>query len=330
VELKPELRPEPIEWLLSDSNPSIQYWTLKDLLDTPEEDARVQESRKLIARQDAVQNIFSFQNNQGFWGDPQRLWGYKNTVFQLLLLSELGFERDSCIQKAVECVFNFQSEDGSFTSRAGTTRKKHQPNEFCLTGIILRFLLLFGYENDPRLHDALDFLVSTEENGWFCKWYPMQEEKVFPEKCYMGGIKVLGAFAELPPHLKSSEIEDIIKKNAEIYLENQIYWYRKDSKGNRRDKPSWTRFTFPLFWQSDALDVLDVLTSLGVKDERMQDSVDLIKSKQVEGKWILERSYQKKALVTLEKVGNPSKWITLRALRVLKRIGLFSPNPVDG
>lgn len=290
-------------------------------MDKPEEDTDVQESRKLIARQDVIQKIFSFQNNQGFWGDPQRLWGYKNTVFQLLLLSELGLERESRVEKAVEFVFDFQLKDGSFTSHAGTTRKK-QSNEFCLTGIILKALLLFRYENDSRLHDALDFLISTEENGWSCTWYPMQKHKVFPEQCYMGGVKVLGAFANLPPQLKSPEIKEIILQNAETYLENRIYWYRKDSKGNRKKKPSWTRFTFPLFWQSDALDVLDVLTALGIRDKRMQDSVDVVRSKQVEGRWILERTYQKNALVTLEEVGQPSKWITLRALRVLKRMGL--------
>jgi hypothetical protein len=306
------------EWLLSDSNPSVQYWTLKDLLDYPEKDARVQRSRQLIPSQNAVKKIFSLQKQQGFWGSPQKLWGYSNSVFQLLLLSELGVEKNSRIEKAVEFVFGFQLEDGSFMSTARGKRKSYSTNEFCLTGIILKALMLFGYETDSRVNEALNFLVTTGED-WSCSWYPMEKEKVIPKKCYMGGIKALAALAKLPSRLITKEVKDIMYGNAEVYLENRIYWYRRDTRGNRVKKPSWTRFAFPLFWQSDVLDVLDVLTELGIKDERMNESGELVKSKQVEGRWILERTYPRKGGI-LEKVGEPSKWITLRALRVLKRM----------
>jgi hypothetical protein len=307
------------EWLLSDANPSVQYWTLKDLLDIPEHDARVQRSRHLITRQEAVTKIFSSQNEQGFWGTPRRLWGYENSAFQLLLLSELGVERDSRVEKASEFLFNFQLEDGSFASAAGK-KKDSSTNEFCLTGIILKFLLLFGYENDSRLREALDFLIRTGED-WSCSWYPLEKDKVFPKTCYMGGIKALAALAKLPSTLVTREVKEVILHNAEPYLENRIYWYRRDAQGKRTKKPSWTQFAFPLFWQSDVLDVLDVLTELGMRDERMDESVDLVRSKQVEGRWILERTYPKK-LELLEEKGKPSRWITLRALRVLKRLNL--------
>jgi hypothetical protein len=308
------------EWLLSDSNPSVKYWTLKDLLDILEHDARVQRSRHLITRQEAVMKIFSSQNEHGFWGNPRRLWGYENSVFQLLLLSELGFEGDSRVEKALEFVFSFQLEDGSFASAADKKKKDSSTNEFCLTGIIVKLLLLFGYETDSRLHEALNFLIMTGEN-WSCSWYPLEKDKVFPKTCYMGGIKALAALAKLPSALGTREVKEVILHNAEPYLENRIYWYRRDAQGKRTKKPSWTRFAFPLFWQSDVLDVLDVLTELGIRDERMDESVDLVRSKQVEGRWILERTYPKK-FELLEGRGKPSKWITLKALRVLKRLDL--------
>ena len=308
-----------IEWLLSDDNPSVKYWTLKGLLDKPENDAQVQESQRLIAKQSTVKKILSSQDEKVFWGTPTKLWGYQNTVFQLLLLSELGFKRNSRIEKAVEFTFDFQSNDGSFASVL--KNKKKSPNEFCLTGIILKCLLLLGYnDTDSRVNKAVTFLTSTEDDGWSCNWYPMEKDKVIPEKCYMGGIKVLAAFSKLPPSMVTGKVKDIISRNAEPYLENRIYWYRKDKTGKRTKKPSWARFAFPLFWQSDALDVLDVLTELGITDERMGEALDLVKSKQVEGRWVLERTYPKN-VTTLEKVGKPSKWITLRALRVLKRVG---------
>ena len=307
-----------IEWLLSDLNPSVKYWALKDLLDKPECDPHVQEARNSIAQQDVIKEILSLQNEKGFWGKPHRLWGYQNTVFQLLLLSELGLKRNSRIRDAIEVVFDFQLKDGSFRSTLKPRKTKYPTNEFCLTGIILKILFLFGYETDSRVKEALNFLISTGENGWDCQWYPIQKEKVIPEKCYMGGIKALAAFASLPlPH--TAEVKECVRRNVKPYLENRIYWYRRDKFGNRTKKPSWTRFAFPLFWQSDVLDVLDVLTALEVKDERMQEAVDLVRSKQVEGAWVLERTYPKNSIVS-EEVGQPSKWITLRALRVLKRL----------
>jgi hypothetical protein len=309
-----------IEWLLSDLNPSVKYWALKDLLDKPERDAHVQEARKSIAQQDVIKEILSLQNEKGFWGKPHRLWGYQNTVFQLLLLSELGLKGNSRIRDAIEFVFNFQLKDGSFSSTLKPRKTKYPTNEFCLTGIILKILFLFGYETDPRAKEALNFLISTGENGWDCQWYPMQKEKVIPEKCYMGGIKALAAFARLPLPLVTAEVKERVRRNVEPYLENRIYWYRRDTYGNRAKKPSWTRFAFPLFWQSDVLDALDVLTALGVKDERMQEAVELVRSKQVEGAWVLERTYPKDSIVS-KKMGQPSKWITLKALRVLKRLG---------
>lgn len=307
-----------IEWLLQDTNPSVKYWTLRDLLGNPDDDLQIQKARKRIAQQDAVEKILSQQHEQGFWGNSQKLWGYDNTGFQLLLLSELGLERNSRIEKAVKHVLSFQQEDGSFGSVL-KKKKEASTNEFCLTGIILRILLLFGYENSG-VHDAVDFLVSAEENGWSCSWYPSEKDKVFPERCYMGGVKVLSAFAKLPSHLVTAGVKDIIERNAEIYLENRIYWYRKDKSGKRAKKPSWTKFAFPLFWQSDVLEVLEVLTELGIVDERMHEALNLVKSKNIEGKWILERTHPR-GMEMFEKVGHPSKWITLRALRVLKRAG---------
>lgn len=307
------------EWLLSDSSPSVKYWALKDLLDIPEHDARVQRSRHLITRQEAVAKIFSSQNEHGFWGNPRRLWGYENSAFQLLLLSELGVERDSRVKEASEFLFNFQLEDGSFISTANK-KKDSSTSEFCLTGIIVKLLLLFGYETDSRLREALDFLIMTGED-WSCSWYPLEKDKVFPKTCYMGGIKALAALAKLPSALVTREVKEVILHNVEPYLENRIYWYRRDAQGRRAKKLSWTRFAFPLFWQSDVLDVLDVLTELGIRDERMDESVDLVRSKQVEGRWILERTFPKK-FDLLEEKGNPSKWITLRALRMLKRLDL--------
>ncbi len=106
----------------------------------------------------------------------------------------------------------------------------------------------------------------------------------------------------------------------ENILENQVFRYLKDADGSRKDKAGWKRFGFPLFYQSDALEVLDTLTRLGVRDERMLDAVDLVQgARGPEGRWRLKHTFNGKMWVDIEVKGEPSKWITLRALRVLRR-----------
>ncbi|MFW9886820.1 MAG: nitrogen fixation protein NifH, partial [Candidatus Thorarchaeota archaeon] len=118
----------------------------------------------------------------------------------------------------------------------------------------------------------------------------------------------------------SKEIREIIDDEVEVILENQIFKYLKNPDGSRKEKAGWKRFGFPLFYQSDVLEVLDALTALGVKDNRMQEAIDLvIANRGKDGKWLLKNSYNGKMLCDIEVKGKPSKWITLRALRILSR-----------
>jgi hypothetical protein len=73
-------------------------------------------------------------------------------------------------------------------------------------------------------------------------------------------------------------------------------------------------------WQTDVLEIMGILTKLGCKDERMQEAVDLVVSKQdAQGRWKLENTFNGRFQVDIEKKGKPSKWITLNALKALKR-----------
>ena len=136
----------------------------------------------------------------------------------------------------------------------------------------------------------------------------------------MGGVKVLRALSVIPQETRDRKIKRITNQEVELVLENGIYKYLRNSDGSRKEKAGWKRFGFPLFYQSDVLEVLDTLTSLGVNDERMQDSIDLvIDSRQSNGKWLLKNSFNGKMLCEIEVKKEPSKWITLRGLRVLKR-----------
>ncbi len=96
--------------------------------------------------------------------------------------------------------------------------------------------------------------------------------------------------------------------------------YKRSHDLTRVSKAGWLRLGFPLMWNADVLEVLGILTKLGYRDERMQEAVDLVVSKQDEdGKWKLEDTYNGRFQVNIEQKGKPSKWVTLNAVRMLKR-----------
>jgi hypothetical protein len=249
---------------------------------------------------------------------------YRASTHSLLILAELGARRTPSIEKALEYLFLFQRQSGHFfidlpkTERARMSVVK---DGCCIDGNVLYYMLHFGYLEDPRVQRLLQFQIdyhSDDVGGWKCRAYPIDRNRVFPANCYMGGVKLLRALASIPARNRSSDIQRIVDQEVEIILENGVYKYLRAPSGARKDKAGWKRFGFPLFYQSDALEVLDVLASLGVRDTRMQDAIDLVESEMTsEGRWLLKNTFNGKMICDIEEKGKPSKWITLRALRVL-------------
>lgn len=135
----------------------------------------------------------------------------------------------------------------------------------------------------------------------------------------MGVIKVLKALSAVPIERRTKEINDTIQKSTEFILIHHIYKHSHNL--NRKSKPGWLKFGFPLMYQTDALEILDILTGLGIKDSRMDDAINIIIAKQDDkGRWKAENTYNSdRLLIPIGQKDEQSKWITLRAMRVLKR-----------
>ena len=109
-----------------------------------------------------------------------------------------------------------------------------------------------------------------------------------------------------------------IEKGVEYLLIHHIY--KRSHDLSRISKPGWLKFSFPLMYQTDALEILGILTHLGSRDKRMQDAIDIMISKQNDqGRWTLEKTFNGRFQVNIEQKGKSSKWITLNSLRTLKR-----------
>jgi hypothetical protein len=133
----------------------------------------------------------------------------------------------------------------------------------------------------------------------------------------MGVVKALKALSEIPERKRTKAVKRTLDEGAEYLLKHHIY--KRSRNLEKISKPSWVKFGFPLMYQSDALEIMGILTGLGYHDKRMNAVMDLILSKQnKDGRWNLESTYNGRYLVSIEQKDKSSKWVTLNALRVLK------------
>jgi hypothetical protein len=325
---KDRLKEDRTEWLLEPSDPSVRYWALKDLLDLEEDHTDVAAARDAVMESPTVTALLAAMNPEGYWEnqDDMYLPKYTASTHQLLILAELGARRTPMIEKAVEHIFRFQRNSGHFLTKLPKTERGRDSavkDGCCFDGNVLYYLIRFGYLDDPRTQKTLGFQVDYHDDdnaGWRCRAYPIDPDRVFPVNCYMGATKVLKALSLIPEDRRSPEIKRIILREVGNLMDNNVYQYLRNLDGSRKDKAGWKRFGFPLFYQTDVLEILDTLTRLGVRDPRMKPSMDLVlDAQQGNGTWLLKDTFNGKMWVDIEEKNRPSKWITLRAMRSLKR-----------
>jgi len=261
------------------------------------------------------------------------------------MLGYLGMDRsDARIRNACEYIFQFQLDDGGFSSFTPKLalkeykllcekgKKLSMPNQWasslvfehqysCLTGNMAAALIRIGYANDPKLEKALKWLVKIQnkDGGWLCPhWKAHVKDK---HGCFYGTICPLEAFSEVKKENLTKEMKGTIEKGAEFLLMHRLF--KADHHSYEVINQSWLKLSFPWFYGYNILRGLDVLTKLGyMKDERLNDAVDvLLQKRQSNGAWILESAPIGRMQTNIEAKGKPSKWITLIALRVLKRLG---------
>lgn len=329
---KDVLKADPTEWLLEEDNPSVRYSALKDIQGLGEDAPEVHDAHRAIMESTLVKTILQAQNPEGYWENEDDLYlpKYTATTNQMLILAEVGAQKIPAIENAIEHIYRFQRNSGHFLTKLPKTEKgRHSvvKDGCCYDGNILFYLIHFGYLDDPRTKKLLRFTYDyydKENTGWKCRAFPIDPSKVYPINCFMGRTKLLKVFSMIPEDMRDPEMKEIIELEVEEILENRVYRYLRNPDGSRKDKAGWKKFGFPLFYQADILEIMGSLTRLGVKDERMQDAVDVIlKAQQPDGKWLLKNTYNGKMWTDIEEKHKPSKWVTLRAMRVLKNWDKF-------
>ncbi|UCB46507.1 MAG: nitrogen fixation protein NifH [Spirochaetota bacterium] len=319
-------------WLSEKENPSVRYLTLLQLLKKTSTSEEVIEAKDLIMTHGVVPQILQKQNPGGYWVSLEDFYirtKYSGTVWTLILLAELYANgNDKRIRDACEVVLRYSQEpaSGGFAYKASNTDKggDHDCILPCLTGNMVFSLIRLGLLKDSRVQDGIDWITKylrfddgdgDAPSGWP---YDRLEKCWGKHTCYIGVVRCIKALAEIPDRYRSEIQNETTKRSVRYILDHRVYKKSHDACTVANDR--WISLGFPLMWDIDVLEVLDILLKLGKKAEQMQDAIDLILSKKNdEGKWLLERTFNGRMQIRIEKKNEPSKWITFRALSVLQR-----------
>ncbi len=329
----PTATDDTVAWLLSRDDPSARHFTLTGLLGRAAGDAEVEEARRAIMTEGPVPRILAAQQADGHWEGPDRFYTakYRGTVWSLLILAELGADgADARVRAACEAILRDAQDPDSGGFSINRSKKAggglHSMVIPCLTGNLVFSLIRLGCLDDPRVQRAVDWITAYQRfddaegeapTGWpYDKW----EMCWGRHTCHMGVVKALKALAEVPTERRTPAVERTIGAGAEFMLRHHVH--RRSHDLGKVSKPGWRRFGFPLMYQTDILEVLRILTKLGVRDERMDEALGVVSAKRdALGRWKLESTFNDRFVVPIEVKGQPSRWITLRALQVLAAAG---------
>ena len=322
--------PKVIDWLLEESDPSVRFFALRDVVGKPEQSAEIRAAKNALMAEGAVPAIFARQNADGSWAEPRKYYRdkYKGASWQLVILAHLGADgADPRVRRACEFIIRHAQDkesggfsvDYSVTAGAGS----HSWVIPCLTGNMVWSLIRLGCLADARVKRAADFLAATQrfddgdaglQPGWPYDRFRMCYDK---HSCHMGAAKTLKALAEIPVPQRTAPMKRALDQGVEYFLRHHLY--KKSHDLNKISKPGWTKFGFPLMYQDDVLELLEIMAKLGVRDARLDEALDLVERKQTaDGRWLLENTFNGRFWTNIERKGKPSKWITLKALQVLR------------
>lgn len=324
------LMSDPTNWLLGEDNPSVRYFTLLDILGKPQNNRDLIQTKKDIMRAGVVPKILAKQKEGGYWEKAEDFYirtKFRGTVWQMIILAELGADgRNKRIRRACEFILEWSQDrqSGGFAYQGSKNGGGFHSGVIpCLTGNMVWSLIRFGYLDDPRVRQGVDWLtehtrcddgVNFKLQGWP---YEKREACWGKHTCHLTVVKALKALAEVPEEKRGSKTKRVIEQGVEYLLKHHLF--KRSHDLDRVAKPKWMKLGFPWMWDTDVLEMLLILTRLGYRDDRMQEALDLVVSKQdMNGRWILENTYNGRFQVNIERKGKSSKWITLNALKVIK------------
>ncbi len=304
-----------LQWLL-DSDPAIRWQVMRDLTGAPAEEVAAERAR--VATEGWGARLLALQAPDGRWGGAAWNRGWDSIMHVLLLLREMGLDPASEeARRAVGLVRERVTWRGCGPPEVHDNPFFAGEVEPCINGQVAVSGAYFGQD----VQGLIDRLLGEQlaDGGWNCE-APNRSTR----SSFNSTICVLEALLEYELAGGSrAEVTAARLRGQEYLLERRLFRRRSTGEVIGRDRKGgadWTCFAFPTWWHYDVLRGLEYLRRAGVApDERVAEAITLVESKRDgDGRWPLETQYPGRMLIEMDEgEGRPSRWNTLRALRVL-------------
>jgi hypothetical protein len=301
-----------VGWLL-DSDPAIRWQVLRDLTDASPD--KVAAERARVECEGWGARLLALEGADGLWdggalfpasytgGEPGQPW--TTTMHTLQTLQIFGLEPASAAARRAIALI---AEHGRW-EHAGQPYFDGEV-EPCINGRTIETGAYFGVDVAKIVERILADRLA--DGGWNC-----EAENGSVRSSFDTTINVLDGLLEFERATGgSAEVREARRSGEEYLLERSLF--RRKSTGEIVNR-AYLDFAFPYYWHYDVLRALDYFRRSGTDpDSRMAEAVDIVRSKrQPDGRWLLDRIHPGRVHFALEGVGEPSRWNTLRALRVL-------------
>jgi len=329
-----QLKGDPIPWLLEAESPGARYLVMRDILDIPSDSPELQAACRAAHIEGPIAAILAEMGPDGHWAEPGPGYNpkYRSTDWSIIMLAQLGASVAQDARIAQACAYFLErglTKNGLITASGAPSGTLD-----CLQGNMCAALLDLGFD-DPRLELAFDWMARSltgegvapmEDRQAGVRYYAGKCGPLFAcgannkLSCAWGGVKVMLAFSKWPLERRTPLIQRAIQQGADFFLGTDPA--RSEYPSGWAPKPSgnWWKFGFPVFYVTDLLQNVEALVRLGYAgDPRLAGALQIIREKQdAQGRWALEYDYKGKIWVDFGVKKQPNKWVTLRALKVLK------------
>ena len=305
-----------IDWLL-DSDPSVRWQVMRDLTGRPEGEVAAERAR--VATGGAGARLLALQADDGRWGGAAWNRGWDSTMHVLMLLRDLGLDPASDqARRAVGLVRDQVTWRGCGPQECDGHAFFEGEVEPCINAQVGAVGAYFGQE----VRGIVDRLLGEQlpDGGWNCEAPDRSTRSSFNTTiCVLEALLEYERAGGARPAVTEARL-----RGQEYLLERRLLRRRSTGQVIERDRKGngcWMRFAFPTWWHYDVLRGLEYLRSAGVTpDERVTEAIALVASKRDDdGRWRLETRYPGvMPIETDEGEGRPSRWNTLRALRVFR------------
>ena len=305
-----------IDWLL-DSDPSIRWQVMRDLTGAPADEVAAERAR--IATEGWGARLLSLQDGDGRWAGAAWNRGWNSTMHVLSLLREFGLDPASpAARRALGRVRDRVTWRGCGPAECAGNAFFAGELEPCINGQVAAAGAYFRQD----VHGIVDRLLGEQlpDGGWNCDAPERSSRSSFNTTiCVLEALLEHDRAGGATPEVAGAKLR------GETYLlDRRLFRRRATGEVIARDRKGggvWTRFAFPTWWHYDVLRGLDYLRAAGVRpDGRVAEAIGLVAGKRdADGRWPLEVRHPGLMPVELDEgVGRPSRWNTLRALRVLR------------